>query len=732
MVLTMLPMTALAAGGPVDLIGSQNVTGEHKDGTYYRVTGDTALTLNSAVIEPGDDANASAIEVLRGKLTLTLVGESTVRGALGYAGIYVAPGAELVITGSGKLNAFGGGYAKYDGLYHAAGAGIGGNGCFAAGMDQKITSQNFGKITILSGVIIATGGQSEQINYGSGSGIGAGGGSSMWTLDPIFSGEIVIEGGVVTANGGRGELANSYTGGGAGIGSGGVTGNIWEPYENEIEITINDGQITAYGYDDGAGIGGGANADGGVIEISGGTVRAYGGYEIENGNQYRGYGGAGIGGGDNGGVTSITISGGNVYAAATGAAAGIGGGNDGGSEEEGNYKKVGDITICGDAVVTARGGSFEDGASNGGAGIGAGRSWYVDAGFNSISILDTATVIAGSGAKAQAIGVGTYYEGNYANKVTFDGTANVWMFNYKSDLSACWGLNSDGTVSGDVTVNGAEPAWYFAETMPARNTATAVTGKNTKLTWEYDGNKVTVLNGSNEMASSAYNGELTGWATLVAETKTPETPVTPGKDENGLGQVIGSILPWLTDEFPFVDVDLNDWFYESVRSAWANELIDGVTPIYYKPDSTLTVAQAIKLAAVLHQKQSVGFVTLANGRTHWYDNYVNYAVANGLIEAAYQSKSAETMNAPVTRAEFVHILSKLLNAGRINTVDNIPDVKSGDAYAEEIFAFYRTGILTGSDRLGTFHPESSLKRSEAAAILVRLYDASQRQYITLR
>ena len=229
MVLTMLPMTALAAGSPVDLTGSQTVTGEHKDGTYYRVTGDTALTLNSAVIEPGDDANAPAIEVLRGKLTLTLVGESTVRGGRGYAGIYVAPGAELVITGSGKLNAFGGGYAKYDGLYHAAGAGIGGNGCFAAGMDQKITSQNFGKITILSGVIIATGGQSEQINYGSGSGIGAGGGSSMWTLDPIFSGEIVIQGGEVTANGGRGELANSYTGGGAGIGSGGGTGNLWEP-----------------------------------------------------------------------------------------------------------------------------------------------------------------------------------------------------------------------------------------------------------------------------------------------------------------------------------------------------------------------------------------------------------------------------------------------------------------------------------------------------------------------
>ena len=224
------------------------------------------------------------------------------------------------------------------------------------------------------------------------------------------------------------------------------------------------------------------------------------------------------------------------------------------------------------------------------------------------------------------------------------------------------------------------------------------------------------------------------WALLKGKKAvTPTPPVTPKDPEGNLLQnLVGTGLFFVPDDFPFYDVDSNDWFYEPVKSAWANELIDGVTARYFKPDSTLTVAQAVKLAAALHQKQSVGFVTLQNGGIHWYDNYVNYAVANSLIEAAYQSKSAEDMNKAVTRAEFVHILAKLLNAGTINTVNNIPDVKSGDAYADEIFAFYRAGILTGSDRLGTFHPESSLKRSEAAAILVRLYDATQRQYITLR
>ena len=224
------------------------------------------------------------------------------------------------------------------------------------------------------------------------------------------------------------------------------------------------------------------------------------------------------------------------------------------------------------------------------------------------------------------------------------------------------------------------------------------------------------------------------WALLKGKKAvTPTPPVTPKDPEGNLLQnLVGTGLFFVPDDFPFYDVDSNDWFYEPVKSAWQNDLIDGVTARYFKPERSLTVAQAVKLAAALHQKQSVGFVTLQNGGAHWYDNYVNYAVVNGLIEAAYQSKSAEAMNAPVTRAEFVHILSKtLVGAKQLNTVNSIPDVKAGDAWADEIYAFYRAGILTGSDRLGTFYPESSLKRSEAAAILVRLYDTGARQVFRL-
>ena len=188
------------------------------------------------------------------------------------------------------------------------------------------------------------------------------------------------------------------------------------------------------------------------------------------------------------------------------------------------------------------------------------------------------------------------------------------------------------------------------------------------------------------------------------------------------------------DKLPFTDVSSNSWYYSSVRSAWEKGLIDGVTASEFRPDATLTVAQAIKLAAALHQLDKTGTVTLRNGSETWYDSYVSYAVANGIIEKNYASYTAAQMNAAITRAEFVHIFHGAESTYKaINQVadDAIPDVKNGDAFASDIYEFYRAGILTGSDVKGTFHPASSIKRSEVATILLRMFETSARKSISL-
>ena len=139
-------------------------------------------------------------------------------------------------------------------------------------------------------------------------------------------------------------------------------------------------------------------------------------------------------------------------------------------------------------------------------------------------------------------------------------------------------------------------------------------------------------------------------------------------------------------------------------------------------------------ASAEHELDRTGEVSLKNGGANWYDNYVNYAVTNGIIEKDYANYTQAQMNAPVTRGEFVHIFHGAEEAYKaINTVaDNaIPDVKTTDKFALEIYEFYRAGILTGSDAKGTFHSASTIKRSEAAAILLRMFEASARKSITL-
>ena len=199
-------------------------------------------------------------------------------------------------------------------------------------------------------------------------------------------------------------------------------------------------------------------------------------------------------------------------------------------------------------------------------------------------------------------------------------------------------------------------------------------------------------------------------------------------------QPTGSTRQDSSDTLPFRDVSKSSWYYNSVKLAWEKGLISGITATQYKPEGTLSVAQAIKLAATLYQLHTEGSVHLTNGTPHWYASYVQYAVDNNILDKAYLSYTDKQMNAPIQRREFVHIFFRAaddLSARNAITDGKIPDVSMTSLYADEIYAFYRAGILSGSDSSGSFYPESNIRRSEVAAILVRLFDSSARLKLSL-
>jgi len=179
-------------------------------------------------------------------------------------------------------------------------------------------------------------------------------------------------------------------------------------------------------------------------------------------------------------------------------------------------------------------------------------------------------------------------------------------------------------------------------------------------------------------------------------------------------------------EMNFIDVVEGDWYYEDVKYAVENGLINGKTENLFAPDSSLTGSEAIKLAACINQLYVEGSVTLKNGFP-WYKPYVDYCKENGIIDADKNYSS----DRPITRGDFVVIFSNVLPEeayAQINEIEygKIPDVEEGKEYYEPAYKLYRAGILTGSGEEHKLFPDNPIVRAEVAAIVARMTDESRR------
>jgi hypothetical protein len=176
---------------------------------------------------------------------------------------------------------------------------------------------------------------------------------------------------------------------------------------------------------------------------------------------------------------------------------------------------------------------------------------------------------------------------------------------------------------------------------------------------------------------------------------------------------------------PFYDVKSSDWFYYSVKNSYDLGLVNGKTSTRFEPESNMSYAEAIKLAACMNQLYSTGKISLSNGDP-WYQSYVDYAVKHGIW--AYASID---YNQNITREAYASIFAKALPDTAlkpINTVaDNaIPDYKTTDLYGSEVYKLYRAGVLTGSDDKGSFLPRNTITRAEVSAVVSRMMIEKQR------
>ena len=153
----------------------------------------------------------------------------------------------------------------------------------------------------------------------------------------------------------------------------------------------------------------------------------------------------------------------------------------------------------------------------------------------------------------------------------------------------------------------------------------------------------------------------------------------------------------------FTDVAADSWYAGSVKDAYELDLVKGSSATTFSPNQNITIGSALALSCRLHSIYHTGKADFQQGEP-WYQVYVDYAISNDIIA----SDEFTDYNANATRRQFAGILAKSL-----------------------IYFLYGAGILTGSDKYGTFQPETPIDRASVATIVSRMALPGQRKQLTL-
>ena len=179
----------------------------------------------------------------------------------------------------------------------------------------------------------------------------------------------------------------------------------------------------------------------------------------------------------------------------------------------------------------------------------------------------------------------------------------------------------------------------------------------------------------------------------------------------------------------FRDVASGAWYAADVEEVQQYGIINGVGDNRFNPGGTLTVAEAITMAARTDALSRGRSIPAAEGGT-WYEPFVTYAVKQGICTA---DEFGADKTAPCSRLAMATMFYRVFPGKGdkpINTVSSLPDLKRNDS-TEGVFRLYEQGVLTGSDGAGTFHPDRTITRAETAAILNRILNPEKRKTFTL-
>lgn len=180
-------------------------------------------------------------------------------------------------------------------------------------------------------------------------------------------------------------------------------------------------------------------------------------------------------------------------------------------------------------------------------------------------------------------------------------------------------------------------------------------------------------------------------------------------------------------ENPFIDVSEGDWFYENVRYAVTNGLMNGTSATEFSPGMDITRGM---LVTVLHRMEgspetALDYTFADVAADEYYAKAVAWADDNGIV-LGYSAEEFAPDDV-ITREQFAAVMQRY--AGFKGQATDEADDLARFADAGQISDWARenvswavgAGLIVGRDN-GALDPQGSATRAEAAAILQRFIE----------
>ena len=171
---------------------------------------------------------------------------------------------------------------------------------------------------------------------------------------------------------------------------------------------------------------------------------------------------------------------------------------------------------------------------------------------------------------------------------------------------------------------------------------------------------------------------------------------------------------------PFIDVDEDDYFYESVMWAVKEGITTGSTPITFSPAVPCQRAQALTFlwrAMGCPEPSSTENPFVDVKRTDFFYKAVLWAVEEGITNGVSATRFAPY--AVCNRAHVVTFLHRALGAPEVQNAENpFTDVKDGDFYYEAVLWAVENGVTNGVTA-DTFAPADNCLRAHVVTFLYR-------------